>query len=239
MFEGPFDLLLHLISRQKVDIREVPIARITDDYLAYIDRMHELDLEVASDFLLVAATLLELKAASLLPCEDEAVDLDDLTAGEGREVLIARLMEYRMFKLAAAELEARAEAVARLHRREAGLEEHFVGLWPDFLSGIDLDQLAFTCARLLSRPKVSIVDASHIAEMPLSLERRIDEVLTAVRKRRRLSFEALVRDFSNRSEVVVAFLALLELHKRGQIDFVQANTFGRIQVEVRPVKGAA
>lgn len=237
VFEGPFDLLLHLISRQKVDIREVPIARVTDDYLRYIDRMEELDLEVASDFLLVAATLLELKAAALLPQPEEVPDLDDLSAAESRDVLIARLIEYRTFKQAAAELEARAEVVARLHHREAGLEERFVGLLPEFLEGVQLEELAFMCARLLSRPVVSIVDASHIAAMPVSLERRIDEVLEQVLGRRRMAFSDIVRDWGDRTEVVVAFLALLELHKRGMLEFTQLSTFGDIEVEA--VRGAA
>lgn len=237
VFEGPFDLLLHLIGRRKVDIRDVPISSITDDYLAYIDKMEDLDLEVASDFLLVAATMLELKAAALLPGLEEPTDLDDLSAAESRDVLIARLVEFRTFKQAAAELEARAETISRLRRREAGLEEPFVGLLPDFLEGIRLDELAFMCARLLSRPEVSIVDASHIAAVPVSLERRIESVMEIVRRRSRTSFVELVADFEDRSEVVVAFLALLELHKRGVIEFTQVSTFG--DIEVRAVRGAA
>lgn len=230
VFEGPFDLLLHLIGRQKVSIQDVPITSITDDYLAYIERMQELDLDVASDFLLVAATLLELKAASLLPSELDMEDLDDLTATESREVLIARLIEYRTFRMAAAELEARAEVVAKLYRRQAGLEGAFVGLLPDFLKEVTLDELAFRCARLLARREVSIIEASHIAAIPLSLERRIGRLEGLLKSRGRVTFMELVEDVRDKRDVVVAFLAVLELYKRGVLGFAQPTTFGEIEL---------
>jgi len=230
VFEGPFDLLLHLIGRQKVSIQDVPITSITDDYLAYIERMKELDLDVASDFLLVAATLLELKAASLLPSELDMEDLDDLTATESREVLIARLIEYRTFRMAAAELEARAEVVAKLYRRQAGLEDAFVALLPDFLGGVTLDELAFRCARLLARREVSLIEASHISAIPLSLERRIQRLEDLLKSRGRVTFMELVEDVRDKRDVVVAFLAVLELYKRGVLGFAQVTTFGEIEL---------
>jgi segregation and condensation protein A len=230
VFEGPFDLLLHLIGRQKVSIQDVPITSITDDYLAYIERMKELDLDVASDFLLVAATLLELKAASLLPSDLDMEDLDDLTATESREVLIARLIEYRMFRMAAAELEARAEVVAKLYRRQAGLEEAYVGLLPDFLGDVKLEEFAFRCARLLARREVSLIEASHISAIPLSLERRIQRLEDLLKSRGRVTFMELVEDARDKRDVVVAFLAVLELYKRGALAFAQVTTFGEIEL---------
>lgn len=232
VFEGPFDLLLHLIGRQKVDVRDVPMSSITSDYLAHIDRMRELDLDVASDFLLVAATLLEIKAQSLLPAEPVGLDdLEELTATESRDVLIARLIEYRAIRNVAQELLARAEAVGRLHVREAGLEEPFVGLLPDFLVDVTLDELAFRCARLLARRDVSIVEASHVGAIPVSLERRIEEVMDRVRLEGRVGFMDLVQDTDDRAEVVVAFLAILELYKRGHLELRQGRTFGDIELE--------
>lgn len=111
-FEGPFDLLLYLVSRQKVDIGSISITQIVDQYLAYVERMRELDLDVASDFLLVASTLLEIKAASLVPHEapDEAPDeWEDLTPDEARDILIERLIAYKKYKNASAALGARFE----------------------------------------------------------------------------------------------------------------------------------
>jgi segregation and condensation protein A len=231
VFEGPFDLLLHLISRQKVDIRDIPLASIADDYLAYIDRMENLDLDVASDFLLVAATLMELKASSLLPAGPlDTDDLEELTAAETREVLIARLIEYRTCKNAAAELEARAEALSKLHPREAGLEETFVGLLPDFLAEVTLEELAMRCALLLGRREVPVIEASHIGGIPLSVERRIETVMERVRRAGRVTFVELVGDIRERAEFVVALLAVLELYKRGDVELAQTERFGSIDI---------
>ena len=135
-FEGPFDLLLTLVSRQKVDIGAVSVAQVADQYLAEVERMGEVDLEVASDFVLVASTLLELKAASLMPQEDGVSregdeDLEALSPQEMRDVLVARLLAYRQFKNAAAALAGRMRAQALVHPRTAGPGEEFSGLAPD------------------------------------------------------------------------------------------------------------
>ena len=116
-FEGPFDLLLQLVAKQKVDIADLSITDIADQYLEYVDRMQDLDLDVASDFLLVAATLLEIKAAALLPRDEplEMAEFDDMSPEEARELLIARLLAYKQFKNAAAELAARYESESLMH----------------------------------------------------------------------------------------------------------------------------
>ena len=126
-FEGPFDLLLTLVTRQKVDIGAVSVSEIAQQYLDEVGRLVDLDLDVASDFVYVASSLLQLKAASLVDIEvessaqDEDGDDEDLTPEELREVLIARLIEYRTFKSAARALESRGEAEARMHPRVAGI----------------------------------------------------------------------------------------------------------------------
>ena len=115
-YQGPFDLLLQLVSRQKVDIGAISVTQIADQYLAEVERMQELDLDIASDFLVVAATLLQIKAASLVPAQERAaVELDDeefaeLSPEETRDILVARLVNYKKFKNAAAALGARMEA---------------------------------------------------------------------------------------------------------------------------------
>ena len=163
VFEGPFDLLLHLVSRQKLDVNAISISEVADQYLEHIDRMSDLDLDVASEFLLLAATLLEIKAASLLPKVEVYVgdELDDLSPEEARDILVARLLAYKQFKNVAGELAARMEAEGRMHPRQAGLEPQFLGLMPDYLEGITLRGLAVICADLEYRREVFLLQSTH------------------------------------------------------------------------------
>lgn len=231
-FEGPFDLLLHLVARQKVDVSGLSIAEIADQYLEHLERMPELDLEVASDFLLVAATLLELKAASLLPHEavPDIEELEDLTPEEARDLLVARLLVYKQFKNAAAELAARYEAESRMHPRAAGLEEPFVGLLPDYLEGMTLHGLAVICADLVHRREVFLLEAEHVAAMPISLEAHVEAVSRRLKRHSRSSFRDLVPPGASVEEVVVTFLAVLELYKQGVIELEQEEPFGEIAI---------
>ncbi len=230
-FEGPFDLLLNLISRRKVDVYDIEVGSIADEYCAYLDKMTELDLDVASEFLLVAATLLELKANGLFPSEEEVAPGEEVSPAETREVLVARLLEYKKFKNAALELAARADSVSKLHPREAGLEPRFAQLLPDFLEGVTLEQLAEALAQLLAVSEISILDAPHIAELPISLDERITRLSELINSRRSTTFGALIADAEgDRALLVATFLALLELFKRGEIQLEQEETFGEIQI---------
>ncbi|MDO9557820.1 MAG: segregation/condensation protein A [Coriobacteriia bacterium] len=232
IFEGPFDLLLHLVARQKVDIAELSICDIADQYLAYVDTMRELDLDVASDFLLVAATLLELKAASLLPQESmpELEEFEDMPAEEARELLVARLLAYKQFKTTAAELAARFEATSRMHSRAAGLEDRYLRLMPDYLEGVTLRGLAVICADLVYRREVFLLEAEHIAAAPISLEAHVEGVARTLRNRGRAMLSELVMADASKEELVVTFLAILELYKRGLVGLKQDVLFGDIEV---------
>lgn len=231
-FEGPFDLLLHLVARQKVDVNAISITEVTDQYLEYVDRMRELDLEVASDFLLVAATLLEIKAASLLPAEEAYLgdEIDDLSPEEARELLVARLLIYKQFKNVAAELFARMESVARMHPRQAGLEEPFVGLMPDYLEGITLRSLAVICADLVYRREVFLLQAEHVATAPISLETHTESVSRILEQKGSARFLELIGDDATLEIMVVTFLAVLELYKNGFVDLRQDRAFDDILV---------
>src|SRR4051812_37556214 len=135
VYEGPFDLLLQLILAEEVDLYEVNLARIVDAYLAEIERLQALDLDVATEFLLIAATLVELKARRLLPGRAD-VDLDDeLALWEERDMLLARLLECKTFKDAAGELARLSGLAARSAPRLVGLEDRFLALAPDLLAG--------------------------------------------------------------------------------------------------------
>jgi segregation and condensation protein A len=232
VFEGPFDLLLHLVSRQKLDVSAISISQVADQYLDHIDRMKDLDLDVASEFLLLAATLLEIKAASMLPKTEAYVgdELDDLSPEEARDILIARLLTYKKFKNAAAELSARMESVGRMHSRQAGLEHKFLGLMPDYLAGITLRGLAVICADLEHRREVFLLEAEHVASMPISLELHAESVRRHIGRTRRATFSELVGEDPTPEVVVVTFLAILELYKRGLVDVAQDQIFGDIVV---------
>lgn len=232
VFEGPFDLLLHLVSRQKVDVSAISITQVADQYLEHIDRMHDFDLDVASEFLLLAATLLEIKASSLLPRQQLYVgdDLDDLSPEEARDILVARLLAYKQFKNAAAELAQRMENEHRMHPREAGLESEFLGLMPDYLEGLTLHSLAVICADLEHRREIFLLEAEHVASMPISLELHAESVRRTVGRSGRSSFRDLVGIDPTPEMVVVTFLAILELYKRGLVDIVQDSVFAEIVV---------
>jgi segregation and condensation protein A len=232
IFEGPFDLLLHLVSRQKLDVSAISVSNVADQYLAYIDRMADLDLDIASDFLLVAATLLEIKASSLLPKDEQYFgdELDDLTPDEARDILVARLISYKQFKNAAAEISARMEAEDRMHPRQAGLERDFLTLMPDYLEGVTLRGLAVICADLLHRREVFLLEAEHVASMPISLELHAESVHRQLQRQGTVRFSEIVAANATPEVVVVTLLAILELYKRGFADITQDHVFGEIVI---------
>jgi segregation and condensation protein A len=234
VFEGPFDLLLHLVAKQRLEITDINVSELADQYLDHIERMEEFDLDVASDFLLVAATLLEMKAASLLPLgegpgsRDE--EFEDLSPEEARNLLIARLLAYKQYKNAAGELNARMEAEGHMHPRQAGLEEPFLKLMPDFLEGITLRSLGVICADLLSRREIFLLEAEHVAAMPISLQLHVRAVSARLARAGRALFSELVAAGASAEEVVVTFLAILELYKRGEVELRQDDLFGDIEI---------
>jgi segregation and condensation protein A len=232
VFEGPFDLLLHLVGRQKLDVRDIAIAEIADEFCAHIEKMHDLDLDVASDFLLVAATLLELKAAALLPSENE-IDFDefeDLSPEEARALLVERLLAYKQFKNIAGELSMRLEAEGRMHSRAAGLEEPFLALMPDYLEGVTLRGLAVLCADLENRREIFLLQAEHVASMPLPIELHMESVRRSVQATGHVRFSELIAAGATTDVIVVTFLAILELYKQGLVSVKQDSLFGDFEV---------
>lgn len=236
-YQGPFDLLLTLVSRQKIDIGAISIADITDQYLAEVERMKDLDLDIASDFLVVAATLLQIKASSLLPKDGiEQIELDDefadLTPEQTRDILVERLVVYKQFKNAAAALGMRMENEAKMHPRQASLEEQFLGLMPDYLKGTTLHGLAVICADIAARRETFLLEAEHIAAVPISMEKHVEGIYRSMRRRESCTFSQLVGDAPTPELVVVTFLAILELYKRGVIRICQDAAFAEIQLDI-------
>lgn len=245
-YSGPFDLLLQLVTRQKVTIGSISISEVANQYLAEVERMEDLDLDVASDFVLVASTLLDIKAASLVPAEpvtrktdvedEEDVDLEGLSPDEAREVLIARLIAYKQFRSAGAALGARLEAESRMLPRTVGPDPEFLNLMPDYLEGISLRSLAVICADIDSRRETFLLEAEHIAPKRLPVALTVASVDRLVRSMGHLSFSQLLDGDTTPEVVVVNFLAILDLFKRGMVSVHQDELFG--DIEITHIEGA-
>jgi segregation and condensation protein A len=228
VFEGPFDLLLHLVLRSQVDVYEISLSSIVDAFVAELERV--VDLDVLTNFVLVAATLIELKTAGLLPGREE-VELDEeLGIWEQRDLLLARLLECKTFKDASAALAALAGAASRSVARRAGLEEPFLGLAPDPLSGVTPERLKQAFLRAVTPRPVPRIDLFHVAPVKMSVAEAVEELVDELPRLGRTTFRALTRDFAERVDVIVRFLALLELYKQGLVDLTQAGTFGTISI---------
>jgi len=231
VFEGPFDLLLHLILREQVDLYEIKLSEIVDAYLVELAGMERLDLEVATEFLLIASTLVELKARRLLPIDNE-IDLDDeLGLWEERDLLLARLVECKTFKDAALVLRRLSADAARSYPRRCGpLEDHFLRLAPDLLENTTPDDVRAAYLRATAPKPVIRVDLSHITPIKITVGEAVEELLDELPRVGRASFRELTADLVDRIEVVVRFLAVLELFKQGLVELDQAATFGEISV---------
>ncbi len=228
-FEGPFDLLLYLVSRKRVDIGAISINEIADQYLAEVSRMQMLDLDVASDFLLVASTLLEIKAQSLIPREHDGLD------EEIAEMLIGRLVTYKQYKNASDALYRRYLDEGRLHVRPFGPDPSFLGLMPDFLAGVTIDALGMLAANAMARREIFLLESEHIAAKPIPVEVHVRAIHARIRDKKSLSFSQLVAGDTRPALVVVTFLAILELYKR-QMVLEQASQFG--DIEIRYIEGS-
>jgi segregation and condensation protein A len=236
-FEGPFDLLLHLIARHKVDIYDVSLSQITDDYMTVLRQMDVLDLDVTTEFLVVAATLLELKAARLLPGEDDP-ELEEL-ALEARDLLYARLLDYRTFKEASAWLGARLGAHRGYLPREVGLEAPFTRVVPDAPLPVGAGELAALAARALAERGEPIVDVSHLQPVRMTVREAAAMVVDELdRADGAATFVELTAGCRHRIEVVVFFLALLELYKFEHVELEQPERFGDLRVRLVRAGGA-
>lgn len=227
VFEGPFDLLLHLIAKRELDIYQVSLAAITEEYLEHLKHMQDLDLEVATEFLVVAATLIEIKADRLLP--GPARDDEDLLALSERDVLIARLLEYRAFKDAATQFASMMEANAGYAGREAGPGRDFAHVIPDVLVKVTPAQLAAMAVQALTPRAQPRIDLSHITPIRVSVGEAARRIGERLRREGKATFRSLAADAGHRLETIVRFLALLELVKRGYADVAQAAGFGEIE----------
>ncbi|MQA35089.1 segregation and condensation protein A [Modestobacter roseus] len=229
-FEGPFDLLLQLIGKHKLDVTEIALSQVTDEFIAHLRALgDELDLDQASEFLVVAATLLDLKAARLLPAAD-VEDEDDLELLEARDLLFARLLQYRAYKQAAQFLREREAVAARRFPREAALEPRFAELLPEVLLGVSPEQFAALAAQALTPKPPPTVSVSHLHAPAVSLTEQLVLVRARLAEAGTASFRGLSRDCAHTLEVVARFLALLELYRQQLVTFDQAVPLGELHV---------
>lgn len=229
-FTGPFDLLLQLIGKHKLDVTEVALHQVTDEFIAYIRAMgDDWDLDEASEFLVIAATLLDLKAARLLPAaavEDE----EDLALLEARDLLFARLLQYRAFKEAAAHIAGLETAGARRYPRAVTLEPRYAEALPDLVLTIGPERLAALAVRAMTPKPVPVVSIDHIHQVRVSVREHAAVLRDRLLRMRVAVFRTLCADCQNTLEIVARFLALLELYREGLVDFAQVEPLGELTV---------
>ncbi len=229
-FEGPFDLLLSLIAKHKLDITEVSLSQVTDDFIAFVKVGGKAwDLEQTTSFLLVASTLLDLKAARLLP-QGDVEDEEDLALLEARDLLFARLLQYRAFKQVAAVLDTRLAGESLRHARAVGLEERFATLLPEVLIGIGLEQFAALAAKAMEPKPVIEVSLQHIHANKVSVREQAALVVERLRRSGTMTFRALCGDSPDTLTTVARFLSLLELFREGAVAFDQVTPLGELSV---------
>ncbi|WP_329370811.1 segregation/condensation protein A [Streptomyces sp. NBC_00669] len=229
-FEGPFDLLLQLISKHRLDVTEIALSRVTNEFMAHIHAMGpDWDLDQTTEFLVVAATLLDLKAARLLPAaevEDEA----DLALLEARDLLFARLLQYRAYKQIAAIFAERLEQEALRHPRTVGLEPQHAELLPEVVLSIGPERFARLAVKAMQPKPKPQVYVDHIHAPLVSVREQAEHVIAILRERGAASFGELTADAADTLTVVARFLALLELYREKAVALDQEEALGALQV---------
>jgi segregation and condensation protein A len=225
VFEGPLDLLLYLIKKEEVDIYDIPIERITTQYMEYLSLMQLLNLEVAGEFLVMAATLMYIKSRMLLPADQQVTDSEAEEGEDPRWELIRQLVEYKKFKEAALQLARREEEQANVFTRagDSGIE---AGPQEVPLAEVSIFDLI---NEVLKKASVH-EDFREIYEERFTVSDKIEEILYTLRDRSEIRFVDLFSEGASRAEVVVTFLALLELIRLKRFRVCQPEAFGEIQV---------
>jgi segregation and condensation protein A len=233
LFEGPFDLLLFFIERDELDIYDIPISKITNDFLDYIKRLEEMNMEVASEFILVAATLMRIKAKMLLP--RPALD-EDGNEIDPREELINHLLEYRRYKSVVGELAAMEEREMQKEKR-GNLEKEIRSLAETSnveaeLQDLDLYKLLKVYEKVIKRYEAEQNKPSHtVIQYPYTISQQKDFILQALHKEKRISFEQIIAFIPNKIAVIYNFLAILELLQMSIITLNLGMGFNNFWIE--------
>jgi segregation and condensation protein A len=227
-FEGPFDLLLTLIGRHEMDITKVALAKVTDEFLNYVKQLDaKQEMEQVSEFLVVAATLIDLKLASLLP-QGEVVDSEDVALLEARDLLFARLLQYRAFKELSAWFSTSIDLEAQRIPRAVRLEEQYRNLRPELKWDTDLDEFHRLALLAFTPKEIPSIGLTHLHAPRVSIREQVGIIVERLRSARTLSFYQLIVDTKDRAEFVARFLGVLELYRIGAISIMQPTVFGEI-----------
>ncbi|MDO4887081.1 MAG: ScpA family protein [Actinomycetaceae bacterium] len=238
VFSGPFSVLLSLIARKRLDITEVALAEVTDEFVAFARAQEEFDLSQASEFLVVAATLLDMKAARLLPRQE--TEDEDLEFLEQRDLLFAKLLQYRAFKEAAEDMARRLARQALAHGRSVVLEEPYATAVPEVRITADATELAILAAAALTRSRAGEpeVDTGHLHEALVPVAGQIAVLRRALVGAGRVTFASLCGSALGTPTVVARFLAVLELLRRREIAVEQGEPLGSLIIVSTPRAGA-
>ncbi len=226
VFQGPFDLLLTLILREEVSIFEVSLADIVISYLERLEEEEDLDLEAASEFLILMSALMEIKSAQLLP-KPEELELEELSPEEAREQLVIRLVTYKKFKEAAAWMRGRFDTCSRWRYREAPLPKVEQPAEPEVPQKYGPERLAAALAALLADPPEIRTD--HMTRVTVTVWEQMKAIRALVRERSKVAFEEIVGN-ADRMTQAVTFFALLEMHNAGELEIEQERLFGQILI---------
>lgn len=229
-FDGPFDLLLSLLSKHELDITEISLSLITEEFIAFLAQLDDsAELEQASEFLVVAATLLDLKIASLLP-QGEVVDAEDVALLEARDLLFAKLLQYRAFKKAASWFAEHLDAESTRHARSVRLDERYRETTPELVWTLSLDDFAALAALALAPREIPVVGLEHLHAPLVSIREQAAIVVSLLRTQGSASFRQLIAGVQERGVIVARFLAILELYREASVTFDQAEPLGELTV---------
>lgn len=234
-FEGPLDLLLHLINKTEVDIYDIPVAKITDQYMSYIHTMQELELDIASEYLVMAATLLAIKSQMLLPKQEEelfSADHDFMDEDDPREELMNRLIEYRKYKEAAEQLKERESDRSLIFSKSPSDLKPFIDhekKEPQKINASLYDVLnAFQ--QLLKRKAIKVPKHTTIDRQDYPIEKRMEDIIDHLKSNNGKCYFNDLFHFEEKSKIIVSFLAVLELMKAKKITCTQDTNFADIMI---------
>lgn len=237
-FEGPLDLLLHLLEKNKVNIYDIPIVEITNQYMAYIHEMERQDLDIMSEFMVMAATLIDIKARMLLPKKAAEEEEEE----DPRAELVQQLLEYKLFKSISFQLKGRQADAGRVMYKEPTIPKEVSDYEPPFhmdelLGGLTLQRLnqIFECVMKRQIDKIDPVRSKfgRIEKEEVSLEEKVSILEQYAASHKQFSFRGLLGSQHSRVQVIVTFLAVLELIKSGKIEIIQENAFDDISITSR------
>ena len=227
-FEGPFDLLLSLITKHELDITEISLSRVTDEFISYLRGLDSAaEMDQASEFLVVAATLLDLKIAGLLP-QGELVDAEDVALLEARDLLFARLLQYRAFKEASAWFSGKFDTESNRHARSVRLEEKFRQRKPELVWTVTLDDFAALATLALTPREIPVVGLEHLHAPLISIREQAAHVVALLKHGEPMSFRQIIAGADQKGVIIARFLAVLELYRRSALSFEQLEPLGEL-----------